>query len=237
MEKKDNKTKLSKEMGVARSSLYYKPKREMIDLDIRKKIKEVIKEHKSYGHKRIALELKLNKKRILRVMKKYGIKPYRRRCKKPVKKDDLNKPEVKYPNLIKNREIVGLNISFCHNNQLVIGALRHAIKRIGKTPVIIHSDQGSEYDSDDFIRLVTLYGIKISMSKKQSPWENPFQESFYSQFKVNLGFVSGYDTIEELIEGIYQTIHYYNHERIHTSLKMSPVNYKKQFENRLHNTV
>ena len=224
MEKKDNKTKLSKEMGVARSSLYYKPKREMIDLDIRKKIKEVIKEHKSYGHKRIALELKLNKKRILRVMKKYGIKPYRRRCKKPVKKDDLNKPEVKYPNLIKNicpirpnviwvtdftyikfndrfiylatimdpytREIVGLNISFCHNNQLVIGALRHAIKRIGKTPVIIHSDQGSEYDSDDFIRLVTLYGIKISMSKKQSPWENPFQESFYSQFKVNLGFVS-----------------------------------------------
>lgn len=271
MKNRKNKTQLAKELGVSRASLYYKQKREEIDLGVKEKIRGVIKKHKSYGHKRIALQLNLNKKRILRVMKKFNIKPIRRRVRKPNKKDDLKRQPAEYPNLIKNlcpikpnvvwvtdftyikfhdkfiylatimdlytREIVGFNVSFYHNQELVIGALKHAIKRTGKIPVIIHSDQGSEYDSEAFIRLVELYGIKISMSKKHSPWENPFQESFYSHFKVDLGFVSGYDTIEELIEGIYQTIHYYNNDRIHTSLKMSPVKFKKQFENRLHNTV
>ena len=258
-------------MGIARSSLYYKPKRESIDLEIKKKIKGVIKDHKSYGHKRIAIELKLNKKRILRVMKKFDIKPFRRIVRKPVKTDDLGKPPTIFHNLIKNicpikpniiwvtdftyikfndkfiylatimdlytREIVGFNVSSHHNSQLVTEALKDAIKRTGSIPVIIHSDQGSEYDSEAFIKLAEIYGIKISMSKKHSPWENPHQESFYSQFKVDLGYVSGYDTVEELIEGIYQTIHYYNNKRIHTSLKMSPVNFKNQFKNRLHNTV
>jgi transposase InsO family protein len=271
MEKKKNKTQLAKELGVSRSSLYYKPKREEVDEELRKQILVVLGLNPSYGHKRIALEFPLNRKRILRVMKKFKIKPIRRRVRKPNKKDDLGKSPVSYPNLVKNicpikpniiwvtdftyikfhdrfiylatimdlytREIVGFNVSFYHNNQLVIGALKHAIKRTGKIPVVIHSDQGSEYDSAAFIKLAELYGIKISMSKKQSPWENPFQESFYSHFKVDLGYISGYDSVEELIEGIYQTIYYYNHERIHTSLKMSPVNFKQQFENRLHNTV
>lgn len=271
MKNRQNKTKLAKKMGISRASLYYKAKREMIDLNIKERINKVLARHKSYGHKRIALELKLNKKRILRVMKKYNIKPYRRICRKPVKKDDLNKPAVNYPNLIKNicpimpniiwvtdftfikfhnkfiylatimdiytREIVGFNISSYHNKELVMGALKHALIRTSKIPIYLHSDQGSEYDSVAFIKLVELHGIKISMSNKQSPWENSYKESFYSQFKVDLGFISGYDTIEELIEGIYQTIHYYNNDRIHTSLKMTPVDFKKQFENRLHITV
>lgn len=271
MKNKQNKTKLAKKMGVSRASLYYKSKRNIVDLALKEKIKEVMVKHKSYGHKRIALELKLNKKRILRVMKKYNLKPYRRICRKPVKKGDLNKAPVEYSNLVKNicpikpnviwvtdftyirfqdkfiylstimdlytREIVGFNISSYHTKELVIGVLKHALKITVKIPVYIHSDQGSEYDSEDFINLAKLYGIIISMSKKQSPWENSFQESFYSQFKVDLGFVSQFDSVEELIEGIYQTIHYYNHDRIHTSLKMSPVNFKQQYINRLHKTV
>ncbi len=271
MRKKENKTKLAKDMGISRASLYYKPKREAIDEAIKEKIKEVLKNHKSYGHKRIALELRLNKKRIRRVMKKYNLKPYRRISRKPLKKDDLNKPPVVYPNLIKNicpikptviwvtdftyikfqdkfiylstimdlytREIVGFNISSYHNKELVIEALKDAIAKTNKIAIIIHSDQGSEYDSQDYINLCKLYGINISMSNKHSPWENAFQESFYAQFKVDLGFVSQYDMVEELIEEIYQTIYYYNNNRIHTSLKMSPIDFRKKFENRLHNTV
>lgn len=267
MRKKLNKTKRAKDLGVSRSSLYYKPKRETIDEALKEKINNVLSQHKSYGHKRIALELKLNKKRILRVMKKYGIKPYRRICRKPIKKDDMNKPPVTYKNLIKNvcpirpnviwvtdftyikfqdkfiylatimdlytREIVGFNISSRHNKELVIGALKHAIKQTGKIPLYIHSDQGSEYESEDFINLATLYNIAISMSSKHSPWENSFQESFYAQFKVDLGFVSYFETVEELIEGMYQKIFYYNNYRIHTSLKMSPVQFKQKFEERI----
>lgn len=126
-------------------------------------------------------------------MKKYGIKPYRRICRKPVKKDDLGKPPVHYPNLIKNlcpikpnviwvtdftyikfqdrfiylatimdlytREIVGFNVSSYHNKELVTQALKHALSKTGKIPIIIHSDQGSEYDSEAFINLARLYGL------------------------------------------------------------------------------
>lgn len=267
MREKLNKTKRAKDLGVSRASLYYKPKREAIDEAIKAKIKEVLAKHKSYGHKRIAMELKLNKKRILRVMKKYGIKPYRRICRKPTKKDDMNKPPVNFPNRIKNvcpvkpniiwvtdftyikfqdkfiylatimdlytREIIGFTVSAFHNKELVIGALNHAIKRTEEIPSIIHSDQGSEYDSEAFINLVQLYGIEISMSKKHSPWENSYQESYYAQFKVDLGFVSQFESLEELIEEIYQTIYYYNHSRIHTSLKMPPIQFKQKFEERM----
>lgn len=65
-------------------------------------MKQIMGENPSYGHRRIALKLKLNKKRILRIMKKYNLQPYRRRTKKPRKLNDKNKPDTKIPNLIKN---------------------------------------------------------------------------------------------------------------------------------------
>lgn len=271
MHQRLNKTKRARDIGVSRTSLYYQPKREIRDLATKAQIETVLKTHPSYGHKRIALALKLNKKRILRVMKKYGIKPYRRRVRKPVKKDDMQKLPVSYPNLIKTmcpirpnviwvtdftylpfngtflylatimdlytREIVGWNISAYHTKEFVMGALIHALENMGTAPRYIHSDQGSEYDSDAFIDLAKRHGVIISMSKKQSPWENAHQESFYAQFKIDLGFISRFDSVEELMEGIYQTIHYYNHDRIHTRLKMSPVLFKQQYAERLRITV
>ena len=70
------KTKLAQKLGVSRSSLYYKPKLTNRDEEVRHQIEAVLTDNPEYGHKRIAIELKLNKKRILRVMKKFGIKLY-----------------------------------------------------------------------------------------------------------------------------------------------------------------
>lgn len=56
---KINKTKLAKELGVSRSSLYYKRKREETDLELKRQIEAVMVDHKDYGHKRIAIELKM----------------------------------------------------------------------------------------------------------------------------------------------------------------------------------
>jgi Zn-dependent peptidase ImmA (M78 family) len=52
--KSKNKTQLAKELGVSRSSLYYKPKRIKLDLEIKAQIKSVLTNHSAYGHKRIA---------------------------------------------------------------------------------------------------------------------------------------------------------------------------------------
>ena len=98
--KTENKTEMARRLGISRSSLYYKPKRPEIDLEVKAQIESVIGDNPAYGHKRIARELKLNKKRILRVMKKFGIKPYRRKAKPPFKKADLNKPPTNFPNLL-----------------------------------------------------------------------------------------------------------------------------------------
>ena len=95
-----NKTELAKQMGISRGMLYYKHKRPAIDEEVKKQIESVLTDHPSYGHKRIALDLRLNKKRILRVMKKFGIKPYRRRVKKPRKQEDEGKAPSDFTNLI-----------------------------------------------------------------------------------------------------------------------------------------
>lgn len=99
--KKVTKVELAASLGVSRSSLYYQPKKPALDLELKSQIESVLVDNPSYGHKRVALELKLNKKRIRRVMKKFGLKSYRRRPRKPNKKDDLNKSPTKYQNLIK----------------------------------------------------------------------------------------------------------------------------------------
>lgn len=262
---KVNKTKLAKELGVSRSSLYYRRKREEIDLEVKRQIEAVMVDHKDYGHKRIALHLKMGHNRIRRVMKKYGLKPYRRRAKRFVKKKDLGKPPSGIPNLLQplldskflikpnqvwsmdftyirfqgkfiylatiidlfTREIVGINISRFHNRFLVVGALEDAVIHYG-APEIVHCDQGSEYNSVDFIAFVKIIGAKISMSEKASPWQNGHQESFFGHFKLEAGDLNRFQSLGELIEYIYQQVYYYNHERIHSVLKMTPSQKRKR---------
>jgi len=122
------------------------------------------------------------------------------------------------------REIVGWDISNKHDKFLVLKALLNAIYNTDfNLPKIIHSDRGSEYCSKEYLLFLSFFDIRVSMSKKSSPWENGCQESFYSNFKTDLGLeFDRFDTLGEFIEGIHQTIHYYNNERIHTSLKMAP---------------
>lgn len=258
--KKENKSALAKALGVSRSLLYYQHKMPENDWLLKQAIEKVLREFPSYGHKRLALRLKANKKRILRVMKIFGIKPYRRRGKKwrKSKKKELQS----YPNLLMiefparpshiwvsdfthfnwkkkviylatimdlfSREVVGFSVMTNHSVQLVMGALLSAVH---KHPIagIVHSDQGSEYLSRDYVELATSLGIRLSMSHVASPWENGYQESFYSQFKVDLGDPGRFNTLGELVYEIYRTVWKYNNERIHTALKMPPIQFVNQF--------
>ena len=249
-----SKTALAKQLGVSRQSLYYQLKLPKKDFKLKNKIEKVMSENKAYGHKRIAIDLKINKKRILRVMKLFNLKPQRKR-KKPQKPKDLNQPQLSISNLIQktvinklnqvwvsdftylpfygrfvylatledvySRQIVGWAVSIKHNTNLVIEALLNGLSRY-PVPEIIHCDQGSENRSQSYLNIIKSYDIKISMSKKASPWENGYKESFYSRFKFEFGHPEAYLTLGELIEAIARQIHYYNHKRIHTALKCPP---------------
>lgn len=254
-----SKSALAKEHHVSRSSLYYRPKLPQKDWHLKNKIEIALKENNGYGHKRLALALKVNKKRVLRVMKLFGLKPYRRRGRKYRKVKDSSQI---YPNLLQimpfptraniawvsdftrltfhgkavhlatimdiyNRQVVGWCLLTSHTVQLTLTALINAAEKHGR-PKLIHSDQGVEYKSKVYINFVQRLNIQVSMSKKASPWENGYQESFYSQFKLDLGDQNRYQTLGELAAAIYLQIHYYNTRRIHTKLKMPPQQYAER---------
>jgi len=170
-------------VGISRTHQYYRPRQPAKDWQTKQLIEMALRDHPSYGHKRLAIHLKINKKRVLRVMKLFGIKPYRRTTPKVYKKP---KDSV-FPNLlltetpgrpgdiyasdftyikhrgkwlyvatiidIYTREIVGVSMLNTHATQLVINALSGAILHRAP-PRIIHSDQGSEYSSINYTNLV-----------------------------------------------------------------------------------
>lgn len=89
---------LATALGVTRQSLYYQHVQDQKDWETKILIEQALHERPAYGHKRLAIKLGINKKRVLRVMKVFGIKPYRRHGKK-YKKVPKNKGNV-YPNLL-----------------------------------------------------------------------------------------------------------------------------------------
>ena len=228
-------------------------------------IKQIMSENPSYGHRRIAIALRVNKKRILRIMHKFDLKPAKRRLKRPIKPDDMNKPKTEYKNLIKNicpitphviwvsdftyipyknsfvylaavtdvftRMVTGWSVSVRHSTDFVLEAAQDGVNRTNTVPQILHSDQGSEYTSQEYLNFAQKREIKISMSRKSSPWENGYQESFFSTFKLELGDPERFETLGELTEAIHLTINYYNRKRIHSKLKMSPYQFYLNYLN------
>jgi putative transposase len=261
MRSKESKKALAKRLGISRSSLYYVSTLKARDQAVKERVLGVLSEHPSYGHRRIALELKRNKKCILRVMKKYGIKPYRRRARRPSRPGDLGRNPLNIANFAKtlcplrrsilwasdftylwfhgkfwylctvldlfSREIVGFSFAGAHGKDLVLTALQDALSQRDAAQYL-HSDQGSEYQSYAYFDLLKKHRIQASFSAKSSPWQNGFQESFFSEFKKDLGHTTRFETLGEFIEAIQLQIHYYNHRRIHTALKTAPALYRQQ---------
>lgn len=69
------RAKLAAFFGVHRSSLYHESQLNRRDWQLKRHIEAVLKEHKHYGYKRVAIELKIGKNRAQRVMRKYGLAP------------------------------------------------------------------------------------------------------------------------------------------------------------------
>jgi putative transposase len=259
-QRKHTKAALAAQLHVSRSSLYYVSKKLPKDWALKNRIEAVMTKHPGYGSPRIALSLQRNRKAVSRVMKLFGLKAYRRRGKRPRKKgyargdypNLLKTITPSYPHHvwvadftyipyrgkflylatvmdIVTREIVGMGVQARHGAMLVCQALFSAMAHHPR-PVIFHSDNGKEYGSRIFVRALRELGIQISRSAKSSPWENGYQESFYSQFKVDLGDPERFSSVGELVYEIYRLIWEYNHVRIHSALKMPPLRFAEQCE-------
>ena len=254
------KAALARQLGISRASLYYVSKQMPKDWALKLRIEEVLREHPGYGYPRIALTLGVNKKRAHRVMKLFGMKAYRRRGRRPYKTyhSKIEYPNLLKTIIptgphhvwaadftflpyqgrflylstvidLFTRETVGWSVMMNHSVPLVLQSLFAATQHHPR-PVIFHSDNGREYGSKIFTRALSELGINISRSAKSSPWENGYQESFYSQFKIDLGDPDRFRSLGELVYEIHRLVWDYNHKRIHSVLKMPPLLFANRYQ-------
>ncbi|WP_055495051.1 IS3 family transposase [Streptomyces sp. TP-A0356] len=86
------------------------------------------------------------------------------------------------------REIVGYSMADHHRASLVVDALRMAAGRSRLQPgCIAHSDRGSEYTSDDLRREIGQLGLRQSMGRTGSCFDNAAAESFFALLKEEIG--------------------------------------------------
>ena len=132
-----------------------------------------------------------------------------------------------------SRRIVGWSMKPEMTAQLVMDALIMALWRRGKPEELLHhSDQGSQYTSEDFQRLLAHHGIACSMSGKGDCWDNAAMESFFASLKKERVYVQPrYQTRDEAREDLFQYIEaFYNPQRRHSTLGyVSPAAFEQRF--------
>lgn len=127
-----------------------------------------------------------------------------------------------------NGEVISFNISRHPIFSQVTDMLEKAFKKIpNDTNLILHSDQGWQYQMKRYQHLLQEKGIRQSMSRKGNCLDNSLAENFFGLLKSELFYMNKYEKIEELEKDIIEYIDYYNNKRIKSKLKgMSPVQYR-----------
>lgn len=93
--------------------------------------------------------------------------------------------------------------------------------------LILHSDQGWQYQHRHFQHLLRRHGVRQSMSRKGNCLDNSAMESFFAILKSELLYLRSFDSMEHFRQELVLYLHYYNHDRMKLKLKgMSPVQYR-----------
>lgn len=129
-----------------------------------------------------------------------------------------------------SRRVVGWSMSANMTAQLVTDALIMAIWRRGKPDSLLHhSDQGSQYTSEQFQRLMADHGITCSMSRSGNVWDNAAMESFFSSLKTERTARKVYRTRNDAKADVFDYIErFYNPKRRHSTIGyLSPVEFEE----------
>jgi putative transposase len=120
------------------------------------------------------------------------------------------------------RKIVGWSIADHMRTDLVLNALNQAIGRQNFEQghnLIIHTDRGSQYASDEFRTKLKNQEFIASMSRKGNCYDNAFAESFFHSLKIELVYRTEFENLEDAKKRIFEYIEvFYNNQRLHSSL-------------------
>ena len=128
-----------------------------------------------------------------------------------------------------SRKVVGWASASDMPASLVCNALRMAIGARQPSPgLIVHSDRGSQYASDEYRRLLGHHGFIASMSRKGNCWDNAVMERFFLNLKMERVWQRSYANHAEATADIADYIvGFYNPVRLHSTLGYrSPVQHE-----------
>lgn len=119
-----------------------------------------------------------------------------------------------------SRKVVGWSMQPTLAKEIVVDALMMAVwRRNPKQSVIIHSDQGVQYGSDDWLRFCTRHNLQPSKSRRGNCWDNAVAESFFSILKKERIKKRIYKTRDMARADIFDYIEmFYNSNRRHSHL-------------------
>jgi putative transposase len=247
-----NAPTISRQMELAMLSktfYYYKPMPETQEnLLIMNAIDKIYTERPFYGSRKLVKQLermnfKINRKRILRLMKKMGLSPI---YPKPSisRKDNSHKI---YPYLLRDikisrpnqvwstipvrngyfylvaiidwfsRYVLSWKLSNTMDIDFCIDTPEHALKTA--IPEIFNSDQGSQFTSFDFLKTLEKVNVKISMDGKGRCLDNIFVERLWRTIKYEEVFLKKYESGLDAKNNLLKYMKFYNEERFHQSLQ------------------
>ena len=127
-----------------------------------------------------------------------------------------------------NGEIISYAIGSSPNSSLVIDMLDDALTRLPKgRSLVLHSDQGCQYQHHKYRQKLAANNITQSMSRKGNCLDNAVMENFFSILKTELLYIQRFDSMEHFVSELHDYIQYYNHRRAKQKLNgMSPVEYR-----------
>jgi putative transposase len=243
-------------LAISRSSLYYRkrPRGSRADRTYDEQIGMACGEKPAYGYRRVAWwlqrkeGLRVNHKRVLRVMRERGLLVRSRRLRARRRKEwgrveasepnqiwqsDMTKiwagPAVGWAYLVCvidccTREIVGWNLSHRCRTQDALEAVEQAV--LARLPegsrastVTLTTDNGTQFTSSRFLETLGRLGITHRRTAYHHPEGNSYIERFHRSLKEEEVWTAEYRSVEEARASIDRWIEEYNHDRPHRGVK------------------
>ena len=128
-------------------------------------------------------------------------------------------------------EVVSYDLSLSPNLEQIRRMLNEAFVKFPCVDgLILHSDQGWQYQHEFFRNKLKEHGIIQSMSRKGNCYDNCIMETFFGRMKNEMyyGYEKHFDSFETFAKAVKDYIYYYNNERIQAKTKwMPPVKYRE----------
>jgi len=234
-------------LGLARGSWYYEPAGETKqNLKLMRRIDELYLQRPYFGSRRMGDELKVNRKRVQRLMRLMGLEaiypkprlsqnstehqiyPYLLRNMKIVRPDQVWSSDITYIPLRHgflylvaimdwfSRYVLSWRLSNTLTSGFCLEALDEALLR-GR-PEIFNSDQGSQFTATAFTSRLESCGVAISMDGRGRAIDNVFIERLWRSVKYEEVYLRDYESGWDAEASLAAYFHFYDHERIHQAL-------------------